>query len=368
MISTLLVAAVGYNPASILVVARSYQKQVDGLFLVCTRQSEAVAQAVERQLGVARPIRWVYDKIPPIDSLVAELVRELPIGADTDVVLDVTGGTKPQSIALWSAVAARRPGFYALYLDPAGALWNARTGEPAQSSCMILPREVLEWREKTCTAARWEGNLNAIPASRLAEWELWRMLYKSFGGLRFNADAGEVSVPFQLNMALPSGFSRSGDRIREPPARRCFSGNEWLEDLCLMEAFDVLKDFPATTAGLAMKTAPGERRGSENDEFDVVLVRGPHVAVIEAKARRQSSKSGDDLQKRVAKTRYYFGDLAKTVFVHPAYNRDAQRTNQGNVESRLVRVVGDNLEELREALRWAMGCGSVASQLPHQAG
>ena len=153
---------------------------------------------------------------------------------------------------------------------------------------------------------------------------------------------------------MPPGFKQRGDKIEEPEHSGVFSHHRWLEEFCLLRAHSLLRAESDVTAALGVKLrSPGTSEG--NDEADVVLLRGGRVLVIEAKAREQPGGSGAQLQKRIAKTRTFFGDLAKVLFVHPGYNAPALRVNRSMVDGRYVRIVGSDLTELDSAICWGIG-------------
>ena len=122
-----------------------------------------------------------------------------------------------------------------------------------------------------------------------------------------------ISIPDDL----PAGFCQESKcrLVSEIPG--FFTHNSWLEELCLHRAQVVLGNCSLTRAAANLHIISKKHRGQ--DEADIVLVRGSQVCVIEAKARLDGAGAGADLMKRMQKTRRFFGVLAKTVFVHPAW-------------------------------------------------
>ena len=356
MPSCTLVAAVGFNPASILVTARGMKTPPDHLVLLCTEQTEHVAQTVARQIGAIAPVILAYDTNPPIENARTFLAENNYIPRDGEVILDITGATKSLCLALWLALSEIRTSFAAVYLEPDGRLRDARDGNPILATPHITPEEVLAWHSSRIQTSSWRGASPGLPAHYRERHALSKFLFSEFKNIAINTTGEalrkETSPPFP---PLPPGFLVEDVRLCEPPHTGFFSENKWLEEFCLAEACDVLDGAEDVEAVMGADVRPTGAFGIAKDEFDVVMVRGARIAVVEAKARSHAGGGGAELQKRVAKTKKFFGDPAKLVFVHPAYNAAALADNQALVDSRTVRLVGDSIKDYRAAIRWALG-------------
>ena len=356
MPSCTLVAAVGFNPASILVTARGMKTPPDHLVLLCTEQTEGVAKTVARQIGSTAPLILAYDTNPPIEEARTFLAEKDYIPRDGEVILDITGATKPLCLALWLALSEIRPSFTAVYLEPDGRLRDARNGNPILATPHVAPEEVLAWHSASIQASSWRGVASELPAQYRERHPLWRFIFSEFKNIDINP-TGRVSrrnsrLP---TPPLPADFHVEDGHLCEPWGTDFFSKNKWLEEFCLTEACDVLDGASEVESAMGADIRTTGAMGLANDEVDVVMVRGARVAVIEAKARSQAAGGGAELQKRVAKTKKFFGNPAKLIFVHPAYSVIALADNQALVDSKTVRLVGDSIKDYRAAIHWALG-------------
>ncbi len=116
-------------------------------------------------------------------------------------------------------------------------------------------------------------------------------------------------------------------------------------------AFQVGSADGGVRAGLGVEI---EAHGQDdaNDESDVVLVRGAHVVVIEAKTSGKAGGGGPDLLKRVQKAGATFGQC-RVVFFRPSMTRTAMAALQPM--ARNADLVGNDLGQLRRVIAAGLG-------------
>ena len=349
-----LLGCVGFSPASVVAVGRDFLPS--RAVLIATRKSQAQLAAVTRQLEV--PVEAVIldgDGMEPIASLQLKIARALKMAPHESIVLDLTGGTKIMTAATYEAARQLRADkVKVVYLTPDGTIIDATDGMARDSSARLEISEVLEWQGAAISKREWSGPLSAVPKSVTQRAALGRFLLNAYGEKRARIETASNAITISRKpwlTALPPGFSEMGNGRIKSTIPGYFSHNRWLEELCLHQATIALDNCSITRVAAGLHIFSGEHKGS--DEADVVLLRGTQVCVIEAKARLDSKGAGADLMKRMQKTRRFFGVMAKTVFVHPAWGPSPPPA--------LVEITGDKgilvgarLKDINTAIREAL--------------
>lgn len=362
--SLVLVAAVGFNPASILIAARVLRPS--RLVLIATKDTRSRAETLCAQYGVSPAHRKivVWPSVPSIDEVAVGVSGVVAAAPDQRVVLDITGGTKTLSIGVWQGLNEKfGDRLEAVYLEQGGQLADARTGQRIKSQCELRIEEYLAWNQaKTTSKTVWTGKLAEIPEELLDRRRVGRTLADAMrrkASLAFS-NLGEGVVVDGSQAAgvwptpLPVGFSAVPDGV-ETTRRGYFSNNVWLEELALAEAHEALSGFGTVRAALGLYVVTKGRGGKKgNDEMDVVLVRGARAVVIEAKARQSGRGAGADLMKRLQKARRFFGSHVTVIFVHPAWGESAPPDLQELAGRSCVLTSGDSAE-LQAAIRQGLG-------------
>lgn len=352
---SVLLTCLGDNPASAVIAGRHFGVRM--LVAITTARTQHLAPIIARQLEV--PMLCVrhendgqgYDRLA---AAIQERLREVSFGA---LILDVTGGTKIMAIAALKAVESLRDSQAdVVYLRPDGQLENAKAGALIPTDTSTTLREVLAWYGATVSQVAWEGELQALPvdyADRLG-----------IATAAFHAVARKQTTPVEgrpnaLRLRtgnwpspLPPGFRLEGEKTLVSDVAGYFERHAWLEEFCLQRARLSVGQLARIDAAAGLKLTVGTRT-SDLDEADGVLAHGPRVCVIEAKARLSSASAGADLQKRVQKTRRFFGALARVVFVHPAWGKAAPSDLMKSVGHNVWLVAGDQAHldlSIREAL------------------
>lgn len=343
-----LIGLVGFNPASVVVAARALGPTA--CVFGFTTESAHTARAVQAQLGKSRVQLFEFpSKNPGIDEVrasTAAALDELTPGSGR-LMLDVTGGTKPMSIGAALAVYGRAADAQAVWLNGRGELLDAATGQSVGRGAAITPREVVAWTPgATVASTKWEGSsgksLGALSAhvegiGPLAE-VLMRLLATPGAHEQLvkrtdqpmpltptTGDDGLVRMQLpgvELPEALPASVRREGDALicsREGPLAQ----GGWLEFYALAVLREHFASVPEARIGFGVhlrRAGPGAPSGDlAQDEVDAVVTVGSRTLIIECKARSSSGGAGADLQKRVAKTRQFFGSHAKVCFFHPTW-------------------------------------------------
>jgi len=343
----LLVGLVGFNPLSVLVSARALKPQV--VALVCTDRTSKVAENLAGLLDARGPTLTV-DSWLGIDALRERFARELASAAGHRVVLDVTGATKPLAIAAWQALHDRvGPQMGVVYLETDGTLVEARSGARLAADVRIDTGELLRiygGRLQSCTWAGDLGEPDAVPAEFRSRSLVGRALLSR---ARTTAKLCRVKVPgFAASPGTGLRYDGKTAMLSEAGAKDYLAKNQWLEELCLVIAGEVATGVGCVHASLGAHIVTPS---GGNDECDVLLTRGARIAVIEAKT---ADVVGEDLQKRSAKTRRFFGEAARVVVVAPDLNPQAIRTHS-ELAHRNTEVVGADEGALRAAIRRGLG-------------
>lgn len=341
MSDSILVALIGYNPASAVVAARSRDLDVDRAVLLCTDKTQDRADVVKVQLGVpARCSAW--QGVPSIDAVAAAIAERVEIARGDVVVLDLTGATK--SMAVGAYMGLRNQVGLALTtvcLQPGGRLEDAATGNALDSRVVLLPEEVLAWNGRTNPTMTWQGG----PTDALsAEIEGRRGVCAHLFGKPPKGNTDTMAA--MPNAAPPADFQVQRSDWLAPAG--FLTHNQWLEEHTLHVARSVLDKHPESRLALSV-----ELRGRVSDESDVVITRGATVTIIEAKNRAPKG-AGTDLQKRVRKARRDYGSHAQVIFVNPQWSAKPETTLD---EGPGVWLVGRNNEALRTAIKEATGLG-----------
>lgn len=352
--NTTLVGCVGFNPASVLIAARHYKPA--RVILIGTAGTKHHVGALSRQLGIPVQCIAMATANEPI-GVIAEHVREkLRDDSNGRILFDVTGGNKLLTLGAWVGIGSAKLATDAVqlvYLTPDGKLIDPTNGRDTNQQAVIKISEVLEWNGAKVKSTGWAGSLSGLPTAMVERRRLGEALLHTLASekLLIEADRNEATVelPQAIISSLPPGFSMQGKKLRSNVSGY-LQLNAWLEELCLLHAASVLREDAATRAGIGVKLI---RDSGGSDEADVVLVRGSRVCVIEAKARRTSKGAGDDLQKRIAKTREFFGDHAHVIFVHPAWGKSPPASLIGS-SIRNVDLVGGDPKALDIAIKKAL--------------
>lgn len=347
----ILVSCIGFNPANAIIAARHYG--VSRASLLGTRDTRTQMAAVADQIGGSVQCIAFESAEVTIDSVCKRVAEALAPQPDETIVLDLTGATKLLCIGTWNAVSALpQSQWEAVYLEPGGEMLEPVYGERITHNVTVEISEVLAWQGKAVQKAGWQGTLLDVDQGINERASLGRFLLNAFAdnAVRFHQRTNTATIDDDRPVPnLPPAFHRKGHKIaisHNGPSHY-FAHNGWLEELCLSRARRVFKkaDDIRAAAGLEV-TIPGT---NAVDEADVVMVRGPRTCVIEAKARRKGAGAGADLQKRIAKTRDYFGNHASVIFVHPAWGK----TPPSELVARHKRdaiLVGTNLGALDKAV------------------
>jgi len=354
-----MVGLVGHNPASLLVVARSLLPK--RTLLIATPQTIEVAKRLARQIPNSEPKLWSGGfGIDRVRSGLSDL-----IGSESgSICLDITGATKPLSIGLWATLNQFSGGrLKTVYLEPSGQLTDADTGQRIEQEVAITPREMLVWYEASAglkgkAGARWEGELSCLKPAIVERETLTRRLFDTFGRWSdyYRRHQALPNGLLQLSASdLPPGASISGNQVVLPNVTDYLGENQWLEEYCALVSRDSLTDAATVRAAIGLPIAT-ENGGT--DEADVVLLRGPRAVIIEAKARGNAGGAGAELNKRIQKTRRFFGSLARVIFVHPAWGQTAPQ-NLAEIAGPGVWLVGRDPARLRTAIREALSLQDV---------
>ena len=210
MRTTVLIASVGFNPASVVLAARALEPRPSRVILLCTKETDPIASILPSQLGV--PLCDIVE-VPPDPAVEAArdyLVRELSIDASEDPVLDITGATKPLAIAAWLALAQLRPGFRAVYLAPSGKLRDANTGKPLPGEASISLRELLAWKSIAVQSVEWEGPIAAPPERLRPRLAMYAEVFSHFSSVTHSGNALLTRFSPQPASSLASGVQAAG--------------------------------------------------------------------------------------------------------------------------------------------------------------
>lgn len=343
-----LVSAIGFNPSSAVIAGRHYA--VDRAVLVGSPQMDAVAA----QLNVPTTPIAFESASAMIGDVHRELNRTLHLASDERVVLDVTGGTKLLALGVWNAMMPLpHDRIDPVYLLPNGQLVNPVTGEAIEQRVRIGIDEVLAWQGAQCGSATWHGMLADVDRDIARRARLGAFLVSALADRRLRVDARRNRATITrgpILTKLPQGVSVVRENQLQARQEDYFSTNIWLEEVCLQRARAVLRNCAVTQAAMGQHMA---FPGNAGDEADVVLVRGARTCVIEAKARRQGSDVGADLDKRISKTKEFFGSHAAVIFVHPAWGTNPPHELVRRTE-RSAYLVGGDLAALDRAIASAL--------------
>lgn len=332
MTADLLVSLVGLNPVSALVCARAVNPR--RLLLVATEESKAVAGRLAR-LVPGDAVISEGDANPGIDALVDALAEEIAAclpEPSARICLDITGATKPLSIAAWLACARHRArDFEAIYLERDGRLVSARDAAPLAVSVIVEPSEFVALRGGQVVKARWSGSPAEVPADILARRTAGQTLFAAVSSRRARPSASVDRV--------------AAGRADLPP--NYLGKNEWLEELCLLVAAGAAGTDPGVRAALGCSVR-AENGG--NDEIDVVLTRGSRAVVIEAKTN--VADAGTVIRDRESKVRELVDAHAHLVFVCPYW---ANKPPGKVPRAPTTHLVGGDLAELARVVGRGLG-------------
>jgi hypothetical protein len=353
--TTTLVTAIGFNPASVLCAAQALG--VSQAILICTRETREVALVVASQI---RPVRselleCAHSAIGPAMELLTTSLRA-SITEQDKIVLDITGATKPIAIATWQALhnVGRAPDSI-VYLSPEGQLYDATTGTQLRYPFEVTPEQMLGWRGMSVSssvAVGWRGTLATLPTGYRTREELSRWLF----ALTLAESEGTTGMAHYQGARFhprgrtdcPAAWDISADGLLSPPADqpRYFEKHSWLEELALIEARIAVNGHAASIKAIhSLTTHPV-------DEFDVVLMRGPRVVVIETKAGQ--AVYNPDIHQRAQKVARAFGPVAQLIFWQPARGASISPELVGLVGDRVL-LVGSDLSLFHRAIRRALG-------------
>lgn len=291
----MLVAAVGHNPASAVIAARA--AQASSVLLLHTPETIDIARVIRSQLhGTNVSVTLLAcDTAWGIERMAKTVRGALPTTQHLTLLADVTGGTKLMGLAIWEALGqARGESFKALYLDQSTmSLVDARCGTPLDTRVDVAISEILEWYGGSpAKQPAWVGSLRKIPDSYRRRAGVGKALFLSVGrGCQDSTPpyADVAASRLKLPDPLPREFSLHGKRLScsEPGYLQL---NGWLEELCLVWCAEACVAHPDIRAAHSVHVRAGKSGGV--DEMDVVLARGAHAVVIEAKARGSASGAG----------------------------------------------------------------------------
>lgn len=340
----LLVAIVGFNPASVLLCARALK--AGRTCLICTAETRDLANILKGQIGSATVVEVRAGAT--ITQVAAAVGSAVPSDARR-VSLDLTGGTKILSLGAWHALQARETLDLSIaYLDGDGRLFDAASGVSLPRA-NLMPEDLLRWSGASVRHSRWSGNLKAVPAPIVDRFPVSRALFQHFPDWEVARYAGGERVTGRGIPQTCRGFDTDEHGNYFVPAGSGFlRTNEWLEEYCLCEAARAMGTDAESVGALFGSDLVAGAGGK--DEVDIVLTRGARVLVIEAKARLTSKGAGADLHKRVQKARRFFGSHAQVLFVHPAWRGQPPR-DLAELADRGTMLVGRDEQRLRAAVR-----------------
>jgi hypothetical protein len=352
---TLMVGLVGDNPTSILVVARALKPT--RVLLVCSKKTAPAGGALKEQLGEL-PVDSLELDTPDSLLRIQQQVNEW-LSANTgldSILFDCTGGTKPMLLGVWQELHRRfSDKIRTVYLTPAGHLCDMSDGHKIENDVTLTAEEFLAWHRAKKQKSEWEGSLKDTPREYLDRARVGHLLMEVFknnqtpqinpGGW---CDERVLSWPSKL----PAGLQRKEKRIYG--SGKYFSQNGWLEEFCLAVAYRVAHHAPEVMAYLNMHVLGQGEGGQGQDESDLVLVRGPRLVVIEAKAKKHAEGAGNPIQLRSQKTSRFFGSMTRMIFVHPAWGLAPPAALDGMI-SRNVTLIGADEQRLESAIKEALG-------------
>lgn len=349
-----LVALVGEHPASVVIAASALRPE--RVLLVHTAHTARQAGVVAGQLAAWTACVSISPQ-PPLADGVRSIADALAAACAPGerVAVDITGGTKPMSLAAIAAARHGRPEPATVYLAPSGVLVDVDDGVPVADEPAVHPADVLAWYGVSVRDARWGGHPSEAPPELRARARVgsalaraWPQLGREAGGGAFRLSPADVAA---LISDLPAGFRLRHDGFIEPHDPSWIDKGVWLEELCLAWAADVLGHVRGVRAALGVAV---ERGGGANDEIDVVLTHGARVVVVEAKARSKAAGAGAELQKRVFKAREFLGNATRVVFVHPAWGNEPP-DDLARVVGDSATLVGSSVATYTEAIRAGLG-------------
>jgi len=338
--TSLLVGMVGMAPASIVLSARAFLPQ--RILLVYSQVTETIARIVQGQLeGDVRILCVDANRLEAISLAVAAALESLQ--DTTQLIVDLTGGTKAMSIGLWEGTRGllsdggnlRRT---AVYLTREGTLLHAGSGEPvaAAEDVAIDPEEVIRWSRPAAQASiRWRGSPADLEETVRRRRQVWQQLAKALTAGRWRPNVARPQrrfIPGRMPASLPKGFLIDDHGAIEVP-RDFLLQNEWLEELALLEVADAVKKLPGVR--LALSAIVREIIGGSIIEFDLVATRGSRILVVEAKT--VTRHVGPDLSMKAGHVSSVFGPTARLVaFVPKVFGtqppaQQARNAIQGNL-------------------------------------
>lgn len=323
--STLLIGIVGRAPASIVVAARALKP--DRTLLVHSDDTRTVAEVVQRQLadhGLPDPELVPADPNRLKATAQAVTARLADVQDSTQLVVDITGGTKPMSLGLWEGTRA---------------LLDADTGEkvPEAEDVTIYPREVIAWgRPDARLDTTWAGSPDELDEGVRQRAVVWQQLAKAITKGTWRSSVSHPQRRFQPHRtpaSLPPGFAFNDDGSIEVPLKY-LAHNGWLEELALAEVASAVKTLAGVRLALSA-TVRGEASG--NVELDLVATRGARTLVVEAKT--VASGVGPQLSKKAAHVGALLGPSARLLAFVPSVFGDGQAAVQsrGDMEANLGR-------------------------------
>jgi hypothetical protein len=333
-----LIGMVGENPISLLIAIHTLQPRRVVLF--ATPATRPKAERVLARANHPSGLVVAWGEVPAIDALARDAVTDARLLPTESVVLDITGATKSMTIGVWQALVDRGSPFGAACLMPDRKFVDARTGKEWPTAQLEFEDHV-HLQGHRIRHCKWRGLLSEVPDDLRHRGEAARRLLALFGKwqpdgagwIKSNSAKGSVALPTRPGSADAAWIDK----------------NVWLEELALVVAIQACAGARGVRAGLGVEI-DGDGQGDANDESDVVLVRGAHVVVIEAKASGRAGGAGPDLLKRVQKAGSTFGQC-RVVFFRPSLTRNAIEALQPM--ARNADLIANDLEQLR----WVIAAG-----------
>ncbi|MES2641327.1 MAG: hypothetical protein V4850_17685 [Myxococcota bacterium] len=317
-----LVTLVGENPASALIAARHFP--VDEVVLLCTDRTAAIARVLEAQLGVP-VVTHTWSNNPTWRQVQDEVVKVVDPQPDDEVLLDITGATKPMALGAWSGLrAAIGDRLRLVYLQPDGRLEDGDSGNVIDARVVIKGKEFVSWKRHGAVLkdSAWTGPLSSAAASFGERGTLARVLADKFG-----RDPGFATASHEarldgrcpdLGQSAPRGFTREKGYLCEAKEDRFFKLNGWLEELCLWQAYTALDVGERLDVWADLSLDGGTVNGKTLGEIDVALTRGARLVAIEAKTHASERMSGT-AQEAVSRMRETLGGFAHLFIVNPRW-------------------------------------------------
>lgn len=263
-------------------------------------------------------VAWHVQRENSVRDVLAELQRECPGGLEGEWFVNVTGATKPMSIAAYTFFRERGARLIYINLPAPDALIDLDTDETERSEHRPGVREFLRgygWKVRAkCEPSAWADQ---------TDWQAWwdcacfiaqRCPACNLVGERKGSRArwwqcDDAAITARVNATLGRSLSVGDDVLGLPAKEREFLEGKWLE---------------AFIAGLVERARQANERelwdvrvGVEverlGDDMDVVVMRQHRLHYAECKSGAQAGESvHDQLHKIEAKVRK-FGTTRATV-------------------------------------------------------